>query len=59
MPVESPEDGLSGLSGFFGFRSVGKILITANVIADASPTTAVMYPASRSSPRASSKAAVE
>ena len=55
----SPDEGFSGLSDFFGFRSVGKILMTVNVIADASPTTAVMYPASRSIPRALSKAVVE
>ena len=55
----SPDEGFSGLSDFFGFRSVGKILMTVNVIADASPTTAVMYPASMSIPRALSKAVVE
>ena len=34
--------GVSGESGFFGFRSVGKILITSNVIPAARPTTAAM-----------------
>ena len=28
----SPDEGFSGLSDFFGFRSVGKILMTVNVI---------------------------
>jgi len=32
----------SGASGLFGFRSVGKILITASVIAAARPTMAAM-----------------
>jgi len=49
----------SGLSGFFGFRSVGKILITPNVITAARPTIAAMYTTRSSSPRASLKAAVE
>ena len=35
-------DESSDSSGLFGFRSVGKILITANVIAAARPTIAVM-----------------
>ena len=38
----SPDDEVSGLSGFFGFRSVGKILMTAYVTAAASPTMATM-----------------
>ena len=34
--------GVSGESGFFGVRSVGKILITSNVIPAARPTMAAM-----------------
>ena len=40
--MPSPDAGVSGLSGFFGVRSVGKILITANVISAARPTIATM-----------------
>lgn len=37
-----PDDGVSDVSGFFGLRSVGKILMTAYVTAAASPTMATM-----------------
>ena len=51
LPELSPPGGVSGAPGFFGLRSVGKILITANVIAAARPTIATMYTTRRASPR--------
>ena len=39
---DEESSGVSGESGFFGFRSVGKILITSNVIPAARPTMAAM-----------------
>ena len=46
-------------SGFFGFRSVGKILMTAYVIPAEIARIPQMYTTRSSRPRASSKAAVE
>ena len=40
--MPSPDDGVSGSSGFFGVRSVGNTLITAYVISAARPTMATM-----------------
>jgi len=40
--VDDESSGVSGESGFFGVRSVGKILITSNVIPAARPTTAAI-----------------
>lgn len=37
-----PDDGVSGLSGFLGFRSVGKILTTAKVTAEEMPRMPTM-----------------
>ena len=59
LPRFDESSGSSGASGFFGFRSVGKILMTAKVIAAARPTIAAMYTTRSSSPRTSLKAAVE
>jgi hypothetical protein len=55
--VEVDADDESVFSGSFGLRSVGKIRITAYVIAAARPTIPTMYATRSSSPRASSTAA--
>lgn len=57
--MSAPVDGPSGLSGFLGVRSVGKIRMTVYVTSAASVTIAAMYAARMSKPRAWSKAAVE